>query len=300
MPERELQSQHPVFSDFRGWSGQAPEGLSVHWIGDKTPARFYGQPWQPHARSGVEYPPFDEEYFEWIDVLEGARDARGTFVFLELGAGYGRWSARAACAARQLGKSFRLGMAEAAPRHITQLLEVMEVNGINPSLFDVYKSAITARHETINFVVGWPGGKEPPSWYGQAITSNSMQGAELIGEHDGFPLWRMLDDWKVIKIPAMPLSEVIKNYQVVDVADFDLQGAEADAIEESLDLLGERVRRLHIGTHGHDIEARLREMLQARGWLCLRDYPCHGESDTPYGRIAFVDGVQSWINPKLQ
>jgi hypothetical protein len=37
----------------------------------------------------------------------------------------------------------------------------------------------------------------------------------------------------------------------------------------------------------------------SNGWRLLTDYPCNGASDTPYGRIAFGDGVQSWLNPRL-
>jgi hypothetical protein len=49
-------------------------------------------------------PPFDYEYFEWVDLLQAVKEAENTFTIVEVGAGYGRWSSRAALAARQLGK----------------------------------------------------------------------------------------------------------------------------------------------------------------------------------------------------
>lgn len=294
-----MNGQHEVLSRFTGWSGQAPTGTLVYWLGDKLPAHLFEKPWTPQSRAATDFPPFDEEYFEWVDLLEAASDAGDTFTFLELGAGYGRWSARAACAARQLGKRYRLGLAEAAPKHIRQLHEVMVTNGVGPCEYDVFEAAIAGVRGEANFVVEWPEGKAPPQWYGQAITLNDMTGAEIVGEHEGLPLWRMIDGWGVVKLPQIPLSAVLANYAFVDLADFDLQGAEADAIEESLGILSKKVRRLHIGTHGHDIEARLRELLSGAGWECLRDFACAQENDTPYGLISFVDGVQSWINRRL-
>ena len=44
------------------------------------------------------YPSFNEEYFEWVDVLEAVVARAGMFTMLELGAGWGRWLANAAAA----------------------------------------------------------------------------------------------------------------------------------------------------------------------------------------------------------
>jgi hypothetical protein len=109
----------------------------------------------------------------------------------------------------------------------------------------------------------------------------------------------MRDGWGAIRVPQIPLSDIISKYTLIDLADLDLQGAEGGAIEESIGLLNERVRRLHIGTHSHDIEAHLRKTLSDAGWERLRDYPCARENDTPVGRVTFVDGVQTWDNPRL-
>jgi hypothetical protein len=31
----------------------------------------------------------------------------------------------------------------------------------------------------------------------------------------------------------------------------------------------------------------------------LADFPCLSTADTPWGKVTFVDGVQSWRNPRL-
>lgn len=271
----------------------------MDWIGSKTPDRFTETPWSTSSRGALDYPDFDEEYFEWIDLLESVSDAKSTFVFLELGAGYGRWSARAAHAARQKNKLYRLGLAEASPDHVAQLQEMMKLNDVATSDYEIFNVAISGHRGVVQFKIGWPDGLEPKCWYGQAVTTNDMLDAVCVGEKGGFPLLRMRDGWKVITIPTTPLSDVIRLYDFVDLADFDLQGTEADAIEESIDQLNSRVRRLHIGTHSREIEHRLRDLLFQHGWRCLRDFQSQSESDTPFGRIRFIDGVQSWINPRL-
>jgi FkbM family methyltransferase len=301
--------QHVVFSQFEACNVTAPDGLFVDWLGERIPgalveAHLFGE----RSASGGDrtnmcrprgyFPPFNEEYFEWIDLLESALQASGVFTFLELGAGYGRWSVRAACAARQLGKRYQLGLAEAAPKHVSEIHEVMAINGVSRSDYTIFECAVAKERGEGVFVVEWPTGN-PPVWYGQALTRNSMSGAVIAGEHKGVPLWRMSDGWGVIKIEQRPLSGIIAGYSRIDLADFDLQGMEAEAIDEALSMLTDRVRRLHIGTHSHEIEARLREMLSGAGWTCARDYPCLQENDTPFGRIPFVDGVQTWINEPL-
>jgi chromosome segregation ATPase len=56
---------------------------------------------------------------------------------------------------------------------------------------------------------------------------------------------------------------------------------------------------VHIGTHSHDIELDLRTLFRQNGWYKLNDYSCQSTETTPWGDIAFGDGVQTWINPRL-
>jgi hypothetical protein len=84
----------------------------------------------------------------------------------------------------------------------------------------------------------------------------------------------------------------------VDLIDLDVQGAELEVLEASSEQLCEKVKRVHIGTHGRDIEEGLRARFRALGWENLNDYGSNCECETPYDRIRFQDGVQTWVNPK--
>jgi hypothetical protein len=102
---------HPVFERFHPVRPLHPaQGFSLDSLLGTVLRREHYLTWPgppPYP------PPVDEEYFEWIDLLTAATEAQGTFVFWELGAGYGRWSIRAAALARQLGIPIKLGCVEA-------------------------------------------------------------------------------------------------------------------------------------------------------------------------------------------
>jgi hypothetical protein len=64
-------------------------------------------------------------------------------------------------------------------------------------------------------------------------------------------------------------------------------------------LLSAKVRAIHIGTHGVEIEAGLRQAFKSAGWECKADFSLQGKRETPFGCISFDDGVQAWRNPRL-
>ncbi|MGJ0513088.1 hypothetical protein [Methylocystis sp.] len=249
-------------------------------------------------------PAFDEEYFEWIDLLESVHDAGDAFVLVEVGAGYGRWAARGVCAARQKGvPRTKAILVEADPLHARFAREHMSLNGLDPADLFLYETTVSARKETTLFAVEAPKGflPEGATWYGQAILGRLGEGhLQPTGvSYFGKPLFRRRDGWGVIEVGSMTLAEALAGQELIDLVDMDIQGAEAEVIETSADCLNSKVKRLHIGTHGCSIEDRLRRALTAHGWTCLWDYPCQAETETSYGRVRFNDGVQSWINPRL-
>jgi hypothetical protein len=85
---------HPVFERFQRWSGEVDSGRSVNFLGVCTRDEFMaGMTGVVAAKSRwveTDYPPFDEEYLEWVDVLEAVVSAVGVFTMIELGAGWGR------------------------------------------------------------------------------------------------------------------------------------------------------------------------------------------------------------------
>ncbi|MBI1980661.1 MAG: hypothetical protein HYS63_03725 [Methylocystis sp.] len=302
-------NHHRIFDVFDAYDGRMERGYAYDFIGSMTNLSLvYGLkdtifPESDSHRKAC-LPAFDEEYFEWIDLLESVHDAGDAFVIAEVGAGYGRWAARGVCAARQKGvPRTKAILVEADPLHARFAREHMSLNGLCPGDLYLHESAAAARNETTLFAVEAPKGflPEGAAWYGQAIFGpageDQLQSTGV--SHFGKPLLRRSDGWGVIEVGSMTLAEALASHELIDLVDMDIQGAEAEVIETSADCLNSKVKRLHIGTHGSSIEDRLRRALTAQGWTCLWDYPCQAETETSYGRVRFNDGVQSWINPRL-
>ena len=321
---------HPILREFT-WTAPRRDGnMVVNAIGARQQAVYdagvvsNAAPFERHADSADEpsiaptaayLPRFDEEYFEWIDILESVKSyasghaGKRPYVVAELGAGFGRWAVNAVQALRQACPDpceYFLCAVEADRKHFEWLRQNLSDNGIDPGRHLLLNVPLTGDGRCVSFLTGAYGRD-----FGQSIikkrqairlrATESVIGRMLLQRIA--PLRRRyppLQDRFVQELKSSTLNEVLrKTPHVVDIADLDLQEMEAEVIEAALPLVNERVKRMHIGTHSPKVEERLRECLRTAGWDLVRDYACHGLRDTPFGRIAFGDGVQSWINPRL-
>jgi FkbM family methyltransferase len=244
----------------------------------------------------TDYPSFDEEYFEWIDLLEAVVAAEGAFTMIELGAGWGRWLMNAAAAARRLGQlPFHLIGVEAEPTHFRWMRQHFRDNSIDPQSLTLIEAAVARAEGRVRFHVG-----EPSAWYGQAIDTGTGP------DQTPSPLKRLhalvlrrahRNERRIIEVRALTLRSILRSVACVDLIDLDVQGVEADVLESAKDILTGKVKRLHVGTHSVENEERLRVLFSSLGWENLNDYPSGSESETPWGPITFQDGVQTWRSP---
>jgi FkbM family methyltransferase len=297
-------NHHPIFERFHSVAPVEPaEGFALDsLLGTVLRSEYYltwlGPPSYP--------PPIDEEYFEWIDLLTAATAAQGRFVFWELGAGYGRWSIRAAAVAGQLGIPIKLTCVEADPTHFGWLRQTLIDNGLDPHTHTLANAAVCGSHgrallrgsETARAASDYA----PELWYGQSIalvpSATFRQRVATVARSSVARLLR--DRAPLVGVDAVTLSELLDGSPIVDLVDMDVQGAELETVGSALDLLTDRVRRLHIGTHSTGVEVGLRSALEGAGWELGTDYSCGTTADTPFGRVSFQDGVQSWLNPRRQ
>ncbi len=259
-------------------------------------------------------PNFDEEYFEWIDLLEAVTSARGRFSMIELGAGWGRWLVNAVAALRQYNRDlpYELIGVEPEPTHFQYMKMHFMDNDIDPGRHQLIQAAVTDKGREVWFYIG-----RPDQWYGQAIAPEP----DFVPE--SFPQWirkvgrlqwirkagrlfmgrfvnqGMIGNEQVKKVKAVNLNELLETLDRVDLIDLDVQGAELIVLKAAAEQVDRKVKRVHIGTHGTEIEAGLRKLFSDLGWKGVHDYPLGSESVTPWGAIKFQDGVQSWINSKL-
>jgi FkbM family methyltransferase len=138
-------------------------------------------------------------------------------------------------------------------------------------------------------------------WYGQAIAEGNPS-PSLHARVAGFGqyVFRRLgrnDRPAMQLVPSVSLTALLRPLERVDLLDVDIQGAEADVLEPAAASIDSKVRRVYVGTHNREVEARLRAMFRRLGWTSVYDFPSGGASETAWGRIMFEDGVQAWLNP---
>ena len=233
--------------------------------------------------------PINEEYFEWMDILNSIAKSEEGFTFVELGAGYGRWSARAYMAALSFGikpERITLITVEADPKHSLWCKKHLKYNGVDPKQHLHYQSAISNYSVETDFFVQKPNFTREESeknWYGQAIAKSGWEGA------------------KTERVEVITLEQVFESIPnlTIDLIDSDLQGEDWAVLSHNPNLL-KRVKRVHIGTDSEIEEKRLRKLFNELGWEKILDYPGRGERTTYVGNVSFVDGVQTWINPKYE
>src|SRR6267142_7096307 len=86
-----------------------PSSAGFPIVGSRLPSQYRAMP---------SLPGFDDEYFDWVALVESVAAARDRFVFVELGAGFGRWLIRALKLATEWRGLTSLGVAvEAEPQH---------------------------------------------------------------------------------------------------------------------------------------------------------------------------------------
>jgi FkbM family methyltransferase len=270
---------HPIFSKFTPFSGVVEAGEECDYVGSRWLSKWghYGRP--ERVTVTFQPPSFHNEYFEWVDLLTAASEAGERFVMMELGAGYGRWGIPGALAAKQLGKAAHVRFVEGEPQHAAWLREAVEINGLAADSV-VYEAALSYAGKPVPFLVGTPDPSlNARTWFGQTI-----------GEFDGC---------RSIPVAPITFEQAAEDLDRIDYVDADMQGAELDLVRNSLDTLTAKVRRIHIGTHGAAIEDEIRDRFTKAGWQSVWDFRGHRTEETPYGPIAFEDGVQGWLNPRL-
>jgi FkbM family methyltransferase len=275
-------SHHYAFHRFPRWQGKVPEGFIVNFLGVHTRTSYWPEYktisncYPPDRFVATEYPAFDEEYFEWIDLLEAVTAAESHFTMIELGAGFGRWTVNAAAALRHLGSTpYTLIAVEAEPTHYQWLVQHFPDNGLEPKNFHLIQAAVAPADGNTGFYLGetqWGG---PTNFYGQSIGGPHL-------------------------IDAVSLKTLLQPLPAVDLIDIDIQGAELEVLEAGAQELDEKVKRVHVGTHSSRNEEGLRSLFGSLGWRCFRSFPSSATVDTEWGVISFQDGVQTWLNPAFQ
>lgn len=288
---------HGVFSKFNAWEGECRAGFNANYIGAQTRNRYCNvPPWNRAwlARYHVSRtPPRDEDYFCWVDVLQSVLSAKREFVMIDLGAGYGNWLCNAALATRQRPDlSYRLVAVEAEPTHFKWIRQHFADNRIRLDRCELVRAAIAPSDGYVWFRVG-----RPSRWYGQSIVNvpRECKSWHRLVRGLGMPI--LGDGTRTKRVPSLTLGELLAPWREVDLVLCDIQGSELAVMQTAGRTLAEKVRRVHVRTHGERLEVGMRSFFWNLGWRCLFDFTAGRAQNTPFGTVCFGDGLQSWINP---
>jgi len=98
---------------------------------------------------------------------------------------------------------------------------------------------------------------------------------------------------------AVTMKDLLAPFDKVDFIEADIQGAEMLAFPPNIDLLARKVRRMHIGTHGHKVHWALHDSFATSGWEVLFSYPGESKHKAIRGEFLTNDGVLTVKNPRL-
>lgn len=248
---KEQYLQHlPIFSLFPPKSGPPPQGHILDFLGVATAESASCWPDElvtnrllecrafadglPHSQ---QWPVLDEEYFEWLDVLQSAvsaaRRVHPSLAVAEVGTrDEVTWGVRAAVAFNEL-----------APDHAPCLVLAVDVQERDAS--------VRAKHLAENL---------PHARCNvQAVVAHVGSSASLT---------RILD---AVALSNRSMMEP-RTAPVWDLIDLDCQRAELEIVRAELSQLAVRVRRLHISTHGRAIHREILIRLREGGWAIAFEY----------------------------
>jgi len=324
-PMNDLQSFADAFRGMKPWAGMVPRGYQVDFLGTLTDARFrvpFGI--DPATVGGgqvaTRLPTIEdgEGWFEAVNWVEAAREARGRYVMMTLGACYAAQAVGAYRALQALNPMpCKLVAVEAEPENCQWIRRHMRDNGIELDDHWLVPHALSEKNEPVLFPVGSPGTgaqncvatNEPKSreiYASEIIAAGRAEGAlrDLLVHNttgltkDLVPGSNFMAEIKLVS--AVTLGDILGPFDRVDYLEADIQQSEILVVPPFIDLLKRKVRRIHIGTHGKDVHQALHELFEKQGWEIIFAYAPNGKYSSDLGMFETNDGVLTVRNPDLQ
>jgi hypothetical protein len=320
----DLKSYADVFNGVKPWSGTVPTGYLVDFLGTLTDAQFRVAFGIDPAKVGggpvaTRLPVMEdgEGWFEAVNWVEAAREARGRYVMITLGACYAAQAVGAYRALQALNPMpCKLVAVEPEPENYQWVRRHMRDNGIDPDDHWLVPLAISDRNDPVLFPVGSPGtGAQNCVSTNEAI-AREVYAREIIGSgrleealrnllvrnttgltKDLVPGSNFMAEIKLVS--ATTLADVLGPFDCVDYLESDIQQSEILVFPPYIDLLKRKVRRIHIGTHGKDVHRSLHQLFAEHGWDIVFSYEPNSSFDSPLGEFVTNDGVLTVRNPAL-
>jgi hypothetical protein len=191
--------------DVRPWSGHSSGRFHIDFLGVKTDTSFW-RGMQP-TRAGyvrLSAPSLSELYLEYAALIMAATIQNRPFRTLEIGAGWGVWSVRAAMLGFRLSIPVRTTAFEAMPWHVERTRAHYMTNGLAPEGHSIVNAAVS------------PGSKHVWMRYADRADLGARVVAEdWVARKAGVPILGMqhamalpcVDGGELMRVPAAKLDE---------------------------------------------------------------------------------------------
>lgn len=322
-----LEEAQKVFDGVTPWSGFVPRGYAADFLGILTDFKFHvlsgidpmkvGGAQQATSLPAIGNGMNGEGWFEAVNWLASAREAKSRYVMVTLGAHYGAQAVGAYKAVQLLNPMpCKLVCVEPVPENCEWMAQHMRTNGIDPDAHWLVEMAISDRNDPMYFPVGAPGTGANNSYATNETAARKHYADSFIKEgraeealrnlimnnttglqKDLLPGRNLLAEIKLMS--CVTLKDIIGPFDFVDYLESDIQQSEILVFPPWIDLLRKKVRRIHIGTHGKDVHETLHGLFASHGWHIVFNFAPNGTYSSALGEFALNDGVLTVRNPDL-
>jgi hypothetical protein len=324
------------FDLLRPWAGEVPKGFVADFLGTLTDVKnlaafmseeeFRDTLGFPMTAAGghfvqTRFPQIGnrknaETWFEAVNWLLAASEARQRFVMVTLGASYGAQAVGSWRALQALNAlPCKLVALDPVPGNVSLLKSNFRLNGIEPDEHWILPLAIGETVDPVLFPVGAPASGSQNSFstnhpqerrrYLDGFIAAGME-REALGNlllHNTTRISQVhglgKQSAEIKFVSAITLAELLGPFDRVDFLESDIQQSEALVFPRFIDLLRKKVRRIHIGTHGQDTHAMLHQLFADTGWEIVFSYKPDSEHQSELGLFTTNDGILTVLNPDL-
>jgi hypothetical protein len=314
-----------AFTGIEPWRGYVPEGFLVDFLGTLTDAKFrtaFGV--DPETVGGAEQetrrPSLSadgEGWFEFYNWIAAARQARGQFRMVTLGACYGAQAVGAYRALMQLNPMpCKLVVVEPDPGNLAWIRKHFTDNGLDPDDHWIVEAAVSDRGTPVLFPIGavglgqadctWTNHLSERKYWAQMVIRNQLSDEVvdqlIVGNRTGIKVPLVPEGPPLAElqyVSAVTLADILAPFDYVDYLEADLQHSEVIVFPPAMRQLDRKVRRVHIGTHSAKGHRELRNMFERTGWDIVFSFGPLQTHQTSLGAFHANDGVLTAVNPRL-
>lgn len=324
----DLDSHVKVFEGIEPFSGTVAAGFFADCSGQLTEAEFRtlwlhleNDSWKGERHVDTVFPGlhWGEGWFEIMNWVAAAREARGKYTMMTLGACYGAQAVGAYLMLQKINPMpAHLVAVEAIAQNVEWIKRHFRNNGIDPDDQWIVEAALGSDNQPTIFPVGGPGignqssrgfnspdGREGIVKEMAASNFEATAFGNLIRTNGtGIQLDLVPDTEHDVKaelrfVSTLTLADVLAPYERVDFVEVDMQASEVEVFPPAMDRLTKKVRRVHMGTHGQVIHDHMEDMFRSHGWDIVFSYAPQSEFETPHGNWTTDDGVLTAVNPTV-